>query len=138
MHRAREPIDPAAVQLADHDISARVPTWLPAHPTVSEKVQLANLSYGGRPAAGQSWGAIIRERATRKVTVVEAMYDRAEQGNVAAAEWLRDTDEGKPVQRVVQMDEDGPYAKLVRDSLAELMRLRAATVDGEVRELSEG
>ena len=57
----------------------------------------------GRPR--KTFGELIMEEPEdRRVKVVRAQYARAEDGDTRAAEYLRDTSEGRPAQRVEVTD----------------------------------
>lgn len=63
----------------------------------------------GRPKKGESFSEVIRERFTRpkKQKVADKAIGLAEDGDVTAMKFLRDTTEGRPAQPIVG-DEEAP------------------------------
>jgi hypothetical protein len=73
----------------------------------------------------------------RKVNVVEAQFQRAESGDTRAAEFLRDTQDGRPTQRMEVTDTSVADA-LRAEVLAALAAAGAITViEGEYSEVTE-
>ena len=61
----------------------------------------------GRPKKGESFSEVIRERFTRpkKQKVADKAIGLAEDGDMTAMKFLRDTTEGRPAQPIVGDDE---------------------------------
>ena len=90
----------------------------------------------GRPRKGQSYRELAEARPShRKLAIVLAQEQRAiAKGDTRAAEWLRDTAEGKPATRIVVEQADGPspFIDALRAIRQEIAEARGV-IEGEAR-----
>lgn len=77
----------------------------------------------GRPPKGKSWRELAASRPEhRKLAVIMAQEERALEGSTKAAEFLRDTAEGKPAVTVITnaSDTDSPIVSILRSLQLEI------------------
>jgi hypothetical protein len=93
----------------------------------------------GKP---KSFSRVLREQATEDdlIAMCQAIIKKVKRGDIRAAEFVRDTVEGKPRVRVsLERDaEDDPFIESVRQLQHLLGGGEANVVDGEARELEPG
>ena len=96
----------------------------------------------GRPKRGESYADLASLRpVTKKMQVVLAMEREAiRRGSVRAAEFLRDTAEGKPATRIIvtQTDAESPLVSALQAAAREIMAARGTIIEGEARVLQPG
>ena len=95
----------------------------------------------GRPRRGETYAEIAMKLAvTTKRQVVASMARSARRGNVRAAEFLRDTAEGKPATRIIvtQTDADSPLVSALQRIASRIAQAEGVTIEGEARVLQPG
>lgn len=82
---------------------------------------------------------VLEQPESRKVKVVEAQFTRAEAGDTRAAEFLRDTQDGRPTQRLEVQDQgyDNEVFDKVLAALAAHGQLRIVESDAIDAEFTE-
>ncbi len=96
----------------------------------------------GRPPRGLSFAELANRRPShRKLAVVLAQERKAiAKGDTRAAEWLRDTAEGKPATRIIvtQTDAESPLVSALQRIASRIAQAEGVTIEGESRLIEQG